>query len=199
MFSAIDMEEHVGRPIGRRGESRARVLEAAVKLFSENGVSGTSLRMIADELGVTKAAVYHQFASKEEIVLAVAQPAVDGLTSAADHAEQQSPPHARFDAALEGLVAVVIQQRASAVVIRDPVAARLLETHSQYRIALNRIQDFLIGSEPTEEARIALALLGGSLFVSGTDPALIAVGADRLRATLQETARNLLQPFRPPA
>ena len=189
----------MGRPVGRHGETRARILEAAVRLFSENGVSGTSLQMIADELRVTKAAVYHQFASKDDIVLAVAQPAVDGLMSAADHAQQQSTPKARFDAALEGLVAVVIQQRASAVVVRDPVAARLLEAHPQYRIALDRIQGFLIGSDPTDEARVALALLGGSLFVSGTDPALVAVDGERLRVILQKAGRTLLQPFRPAA
>jgi AcrR family transcriptional regulator len=199
MFSATDKEERMGRPVGRHGETRVRVLEAAVRLFSENGVSGTSLQMIADDLRVTKAAVYHQFASKDDIVLAVAQPAVDGLMSAADHAQQQSTPKARFDAALEGLVAVVIQQRASAVVVRDPVAARLLEAHPQYRIALERIQGFLIGSDPTDEARVALALLGGSLFVSGTDPALVAVDGERLRVILQKAGRTLLQPFRPTA
>ena len=36
-------------------------------------MNGTSLQMIADAMGVTKAAVYHQFHTKEEIVLAVAE------------------------------------------------------------------------------------------------------------------------------
>ena len=51
--------------------ARERVLHAARSLFSEYGVSGTSLQMIADHLGVTKAAVYHQFHTKDEIVLAL--------------------------------------------------------------------------------------------------------------------------------
>ena len=45
--------------------------DAALKLISEHGVSGTSLQMIADEMGVTKAAVYRQFKTKEEIVIAI--------------------------------------------------------------------------------------------------------------------------------
>ena len=49
-----------------------RIVAAALELFAEHGVGGTSLQMIADSLGVTKAAVYHQYNSKEEIVIAAA-------------------------------------------------------------------------------------------------------------------------------
>jgi hypothetical protein len=38
------------------------------------GVGGTSLQMIADAIGVTKAAVYHQFNTNEEIVVAALPP-----------------------------------------------------------------------------------------------------------------------------
>lgn len=41
-----------------RGTARARVLEAALTLFGEHGVSGTTLQMIADSIGVGKASVY---------------------------------------------------------------------------------------------------------------------------------------------
>ena len=46
-----------------------RVLVVALDLFAEHGVHGTSLQMIADDIGVTKAAVYHQFKTKEAIVV----------------------------------------------------------------------------------------------------------------------------------
>ena len=49
------------------------MLDAALALFAEHGVSGTSLQMIADAVGITKAAVYHQFRTKEQIVLAVTE------------------------------------------------------------------------------------------------------------------------------
>ncbi|NUR16364.1 MAG: helix-turn-helix transcriptional regulator, partial [Dermatophilaceae bacterium] len=60
----------MARPQSPRGQGRRRVIDAAVELFAEHGVSGTSLQMIADHLGVTKAAVYYQFHAKEDIVLA---------------------------------------------------------------------------------------------------------------------------------
>ena len=42
-------------------------------------MSGTSLQSIADGLGVTKAAVYHLIACKDDIALAVAEPVIERL------------------------------------------------------------------------------------------------------------------------
>jgi AcrR family transcriptional regulator len=53
---------------GRRGDTRARIQEVALELFAEQGYEGTSLREIAERLGVTKAALYYHFRSKEDIV-----------------------------------------------------------------------------------------------------------------------------------
>ncbi len=59
----------------RRTDTRERILEVAARLFSEQGFAGTSIRDIADELGVTKAALYYHFPSKDAILgELVAQP-----------------------------------------------------------------------------------------------------------------------------
>ena len=58
-------------------------------LFAEHGISGTSLQMIADAIGVTKAAVYHQYNTKDEIVLAVAEVVLAGLEAAVTAAEAE--------------------------------------------------------------------------------------------------------------
>lgn len=59
----------------RRTDTRERLLAVAAELFAERGFAGTSIRDIADRLGVTKAALYYHFASKLEILHAlVAQP-----------------------------------------------------------------------------------------------------------------------------
>src|SRR3954467_6373174 len=101
----------MARPQAPRGQGRGRVLAAALDLFAEHGVSGTSLQMIADRLGVTKAAVYHQFATKDEIVLAVVEPALDRLAQICDTAEAERGQAARRDAALAGVVDVVVTYR----------------------------------------------------------------------------------------
>src|ERR1700733_1537023 len=60
------MDEHAHT--GRRGDTRARIQQVALELFAEQGYERTSLREIAERLGVTKAALYYHFKSKEDIV-----------------------------------------------------------------------------------------------------------------------------------
>lgn len=67
--------------------ARTRVLDAALDLFATHGVSGTSLQMIADAVGITKAAVYHQFRTKEQIVIAVTERELGHLAPALEAAE----------------------------------------------------------------------------------------------------------------
>jgi len=51
-----------------RGSTRERIQAVALELFAEQGYEKTSLREIAERLGVTKAALYYHFKSKEDIV-----------------------------------------------------------------------------------------------------------------------------------
>ena len=59
-----------GPPSWRSGRSdtRQRILDVALDLFTEQGYDGTSLREIAEQLGITKAAIYYHFESKEDIL-----------------------------------------------------------------------------------------------------------------------------------
>lgn len=50
---------------------RDRILDVALDLFIEHGYDGTSLRELAEQLGVTKAALYYHFESKEDILMAL--------------------------------------------------------------------------------------------------------------------------------
>jgi AcrR family transcriptional regulator len=52
----------------RSRDTRSRLRELALQLFAEQGYEKTSLREIAEQLGVTKAALYYYFKSKEDIV-----------------------------------------------------------------------------------------------------------------------------------
>jgi AcrR family transcriptional regulator len=56
---------------GRRGRgvTKDRILAVALELFNEQGYEKTSLREIAERLGVTKAALYYHFERKEDILL----------------------------------------------------------------------------------------------------------------------------------
>ncbi len=50
------------------GGTRSRIQHVALELFTENGYEATSLREIAEHLGVTKAALYYHFRTKDEII-----------------------------------------------------------------------------------------------------------------------------------
>lgn len=49
-------------------DTRTRIQDVALRMFIDNGYEATSLREIAEEVGVTKAALYYHFKTKDEIV-----------------------------------------------------------------------------------------------------------------------------------
>jgi AcrR family transcriptional regulator len=51
--------------------TRDRILDVALDLFIEKGYDGTSLREVAEQIGLTKAALYYHFASKDDILMAL--------------------------------------------------------------------------------------------------------------------------------
>ena len=51
--------------------TRERILDVALDLFTDQGFDGTSMREIAERLGISKPAIYYHFASKEEILMAL--------------------------------------------------------------------------------------------------------------------------------
>ncbi|MFD8594795.1 TetR/AcrR family transcriptional regulator [Kitasatospora sp. NPDC059646] len=56
-----------------RSDTRARIIDVALELFAEHGYEKTSLREIADRLGVTKAALYYHFKTKDDIVRGIVE------------------------------------------------------------------------------------------------------------------------------
>ena len=50
------------------GDTKERILEAALELFAQSGYMGTSMSDIAGQLGITKGALYKHYASKQEIL-----------------------------------------------------------------------------------------------------------------------------------
>ncbi len=50
------------------GERRERILASAAGLFARKGVSATTVREIADEVGMLSGSLYHHFDSKEAMV-----------------------------------------------------------------------------------------------------------------------------------
>jgi AcrR family transcriptional regulator len=184
---------HPVRKRSPRGTGRARLVDAATELFVERGVGGTSLQAIADRLGVTKAAVYHQFATKDEIVLAVAERIIVRLGAIADSAETAPHPDAAVRVTIDGLADLVVSERGLASIFRtDPAMAQILGDYEPYARQIARIDGVLLGPSPTVERRIAFAFAGGGMMSLGGDRSLDDVPNDMLRAAIASAMARAL-------
>ena len=70
----------------RSEETRTKIMESAIKLFSTNGFNKASVDDICEEAGISKGAFYHHFKSKQELFLAL----LDGWLAAIDSAIEAS-------------------------------------------------------------------------------------------------------------
>ena len=77
---------------GRPGYDLASVLAVAVELFNERGYDGTSMRDLADRLGIAKSAIYHHVTGKEELLRLALERALAGLAEVADRAQALPAP-----------------------------------------------------------------------------------------------------------
>ncbi len=98
-----------------RTAAQTRTLKAALDLFAEFGVGATSYQMIADALGVTKGAIYHQFRTKDEIIVAVAEMELAKLEDALEAAESEDDQHRGRELLLNRIIDHAIEHRLAVV------------------------------------------------------------------------------------
>ncbi|TWS26050.1 TetR/AcrR family transcriptional regulator [Tsukamurella sputi] len=67
-----------GRPSVRRELVEREIKENAARLFAERGVAGTTLQDIADATGLTRQAVYHYVANKDELFAQLVSEVAEG-------------------------------------------------------------------------------------------------------------------------
>lgn len=196
-MSRVDTLDPVStlEPIGAATYSAAqnRVLAAAVDLFAANGVGATSLQMIADAIGVTKAAVYHQFRTKDEIVLAVVDADMARLEAAVDAAEAEVGRPEALDLLLVRLVDLAVDHRRILRMLQsDPVVVRLLAEHEPFRLLMDRLYGVLAGVDPDHDGRVPAAMLSAAISGAASHPLVSDVDDETLRASLLDIARRFL-------
>lgn len=80
----------------KASDTRQKILEAALDLFSQQGFHGTSIREIAAEVGIRKSSIYNYFSGKEDILEVIfikfgAGPIKDKLESEEIRAKIEAP------------------------------------------------------------------------------------------------------------
>ncbi|KQS09831.1 TetR/AcrR family transcriptional regulator [Curtobacterium sp. MCLR17_007] len=71
MTAAEDAETAPRRGYRKGAERRTQILDQMIRMVAEQGVDASSLRSVAEALGITHAALRHYFPSRDELLLAV--------------------------------------------------------------------------------------------------------------------------------
>lgn len=132
-----------------REARRRQILDAARRCFVVNGFHATSMQDVLREAGLSAGAVYGYFASKEDIVLAIASEALGEVTALLDGLAHDEPPPlaealARLTAELQridderGVAPIAVQAWGEA--LRNPaLAERARQIFATARAAVRRL------------------------------------------------------------
>jgi AcrR family transcriptional regulator len=170
--------------------TRQQILETAQRLFAELGYDATSLQMIADEMGLTKAAVYYHFRAKNDILHAAMEPGIRRLEALLDEAAAIRGRRARAEYLVNGFVDFLVQNRHYAVMAStDPAAKRdkLDDKSGPLRL---RALTLLFGDNPTGAERLSFNAI---FFIPESLPDLVDLTDEELRETLQTTMLRILR------
>lgn len=138
---------------------RARIRDVALRLFSEHGVAGTSLRGVAEAAGVSTGAMQHHFGSKAGLRQACDDHAIGVLLEQARGA--MSGPQPQLTAAVFAGTAPSTRYLARALVDDSPAAADLFDAGAELAeswLSTAWPDRFL---ERSERARDAAAVMAG--------------------------------------
>ena len=185
-------------PVGPFGSAsysvaQARIINASLELFAKHGVSGTSLQMIADAIGVTKAAVYHQFKTKEEIVVAAVEVELSRLEVALEAAEADVHRPRALEQLLAQVIDLAVERRRMVITLQhDPAVVRLLAERKPFQQFMERLYRVLIGDGIGAEVRVRVAMISTAIGGAVMHPLVADLDDDTLRLELRRLTEQFL-------
>lgn len=183
----------VGRAVTPLRPAQQRIVDAALGLFAQHGVGGTSLQMIADALGVTKAAVYHQYKSKDQIVLAAASAELARLEALVVAAEAEPDPVQARAVLVDQIVDLAVERRRmESSLLGDPVIVRHFARHPPFRDVMRRLYRMLVGDDARPEAPVSAAMLVAAIGGGVMHPLVVDLDDETLRRELRRLAARFL-------
>jgi AcrR family transcriptional regulator len=148
--------------------TRERILDVALDLFSDKGYDATSLREIAERLGVTKAALYYHFASKEDILMALHMRLHEFGKEAMANLGDEPVSLERWAEILDGLVDQMMAQR-KLFLLHERNQATFEKVHreghdAEHEDLQNRFRQILGDPRVTLRDRVRMAASFGVIF-----------------------------------
>jgi AcrR family transcriptional regulator len=177
-------------------DTRDRIRQEAVALFTERGYATTSLREIADRVGITKASLYYHYPSKQDLLAAVVEPLLADWKRTVGEAERLPRTDGNVRTVLGSCLDTMLSHRAVANLFLRDAAAMLAALAPMLDDLLEvglRLRIWLAGPDPSPVARVravaAMELLGAGLSAGAT---LDDVPDPLVRQTLLESAELVL-------
>lgn len=176
------------------------IREAAVRLFSTKGFDQSSLREVADAVGITKASLYYHYASKVDLLVAIIEPMLDELRDRVEELDriEHTPENVR-EVLVRQLRSTLDNRTVGALCMRDTVAIvnALGNRYPDIMELHHRMCQWIAGSGADDEgllrANAAMQLLSTALMSQEITP-----GAEvgYIEKVLLDAALGVLYPAR---
>jgi len=170
--------------------TRAQILKVALSLFADKGYDATSLQDIADEMNLTKQAVFYHYKGKAEILRDLALPARQAMVELMPRVRAARTATERVDTLINGMVDLLISRRDVMRIVAQQPALRE-DVHAALNIdqmTENLLEGFFGTRTPTPDQRFAVyssAALSRGVWALGDAP------EDVLRGVVERALRRI--------
>lgn len=145
--------------------TRADILRVALELFRAQGYDATSLRQIAERLGITKAALYYHFRAKEQLVVELTRPFLDGFSAIVVTARARDDDGAVSAEELLGqyLDLIIAEHEVLSLLAGDPGTMKHPDIGLRGRTLVRAFQAELVGPEASDADHVRAACSVGAV------------------------------------
>jgi AcrR family transcriptional regulator len=170
-------------------QARQRILDTAATMFAERGYDATAMQDLAQELGLTRAALYYHYPAKADILRAIIDAETARFFQAMETVAALPSRAARIDATIAALVASGLNQRRGITFLVAEPAVRALPEPDGPDV-FGHVAEVIYRSRPTPEQLYAVH----TAFVSfAALPSFAQLTDEELIPVLSSTLRRLLR------
>ena len=150
------------------GGTKQLILDTAQRLFDEQGYDATSLRQIAEAVGMTKAAVYYHYPAKEHLLLELTRPLLDAMSDMVARLRsdgQDSDPRAALGSYLDLFVdhLSVVHLMAN-----EPATLNHPDIGQRIRNLVEAVRRLIAGEDARDERTVRTACAMGDIHAVGS-------------------------------
>ncbi|MFZ6028084.1 MAG: TetR/AcrR family transcriptional regulator [Chloroflexota bacterium] len=157
------------------------ILQTARRLFVEQGYTATSIRQIAETIGIGKATIYHHFPEKQAIVMALLEQNLGQMNDALAAVRREKEPRRRIEVAAQSSTRFLLESADVMQIARREVPRARDEIQQQFRLFLKDYLALLseaiqLGSEqgifrpvdPLQATRVFMIMIQGTFAMAYT-------------------------------